>query len=249
MVQVALVTGGASGIGKATSIALAKKGISVAIGDIQQKQGEAVAESIKASGGQALFIHLDVTDEASWSSAVAETAKAFGGLTILVNNAGVGGQPTRIEDLSLESYEKTLKITGTSVFLGCKHASAELAKHPGQAAVVNIASVMSSVSSGLDPIFPAYAAAKGACAILTKNIATAWAPKGIRVNSVHPGYIDTPILDVLSVEDKQAIIAKHPIGRLGRPEEIADAVVFLSSMQASFITGTSLFVDGGYTAV
>ncbi|MBL8929980.1 MAG: SDR family NAD(P)-dependent oxidoreductase, partial [Kineosporiaceae bacterium] len=189
--RVALVTGGASGIGKATCQRLAAEGAAVLVTDIQDEAGQAVAAAIEADGGRATYRRLDVTQEADWAAAVAAASELFGGLDILVNNAGVGDLAA-IEDTTLEQYEKTIAITQTSVFLGTKAAAAPL-KASGHGSVVNISSIFGA--SGGFGTSPAYHAAKGAVRLLTKNVALHWATEGVRVNSVHPGFIDTPILD------------------------------------------------------
>ena len=241
--RTALVTGAASGIGKATAIRLAAEGAKVLVTDIQD--GEPTVAAITGAGGEAAFLKLDVTKEDDWSRAVAEAVSRFGSLDILVNNAGVGDLAT-IEDTDLASYERTVAITQTSVFLGMRAAATAL-KASGRGSVVNISSIFGA--SGGFGSSPAYHAAKGAVRILTKNVALHWATEGVRVNSIHPGFIDTPILDQAKgtpVED--AMTALTPMGRLGRPEEIAAAVAYLASDDASFVTGSELYVDGGYMA-
>lgn len=247
--QVALVTGAASGIGKAAALAFAKEGVAVVVADVQQKEGESVVSEIKAGGGWAAFVLLDVADESSWKVALAQSLAAFKKVTILVNNAGITGPPGLFEDYDMAVYENVIRISSTSMFLGCKTLAKELKRHAEKACVVNVASVLSLVATGFVPGRPAYGAAKGACLMLTKNLAVEWAPSGVRVNSVHPGYIETAMAAQLKPEDAHAVAAKHPLGRLGKPDEIASAIVFLASSGASFITGSALYVDGGYTAV
>jgi NAD(P)-dependent dehydrogenase (short-subunit alcohol dehydrogenase family) len=243
--KVALVTGAASGIGRATAKRLAAEGASVVLSDISDEAGAAAAAEISRSEGKAAFIHHDVTSERDWQAAVAFAIDKFGGLDILVNNAGVGDLAT-IEDTSYEAYKKTVAITQDSVFLGMKIAAPALLKSKA-ASIVNISSIFGA--SGGFGTSPAYHAAKGAVRLLTKNAALHWATKGVRVNSVHPGFIDTPILtQAKGTPVEKAMIDMTPMARLGKPEEIAAAVAYLSSDDASFVTGSELYVDGGYLA-
>jgi NAD(P)-dependent dehydrogenase (short-subunit alcohol dehydrogenase family) len=243
--RVALVTGAASGIGHATAARLAQEGAAVVITDINDEAGEVAAKGIEESGGRAVYVHHDVTSESEWQHAVETAAREFGGLDILVNNAGHGDLAT-IEETSLEDYEFTVSIDQTGVFLGMKVAASLLAESP-HASVINISSIFGA--SGGFGTSPAYHAAKGAVRTLTKNVALHWADKGIRVNSVHPGFIDTPMMDqARGTEYEQMIIGLTPIGRLGRPQEIAAGVAYLASDDASFVTGSELYIDGGYMA-
>ena len=238
--RVALVTGAASGIGKATAKRIAAEGGSVVIADVQDEAGAAVVEEIEQTGGTATYVHLDVTDEQGWTSAVASTVDRFGGLDILVNNAGIGDTEP-LEVTTVETWNKVVAVTQTSVFLGMK-ATAEALKQSGRGSVVNISSMYGIVGSGVSP---AYHAAKGAVRLLTKTTALGWATEGVRVNSVHPGYIETPIL---GETDRDMLAGATPMRRLGQPEEIAAMITFLASDDASFATGAEFVVDGGYTA-
>jgi NAD(P)-dependent dehydrogenase (short-subunit alcohol dehydrogenase family) len=239
--KVALVTGAASGIGKETALRMAREGAAVVVADIQEESAGNVVAEIEGEEGRALFIGLDVANEAAWAEAVARTEAELGGLNILVNNAGIGDNDP-IELTSKETYDRVIAITQTSVFLGHKAASAAL-KKSGNGAVVNVSSMFGIV--GGFGTSPAYHAAKGAVRLLTKSTALAWAKENVRVNSVHPGFVDTPIL---GDTDPVMLANLTPMGRLAQPEEIAAVITFLASDDASFITGAEFVVDGGYTA-
>ena len=239
--KVALVTGAASGIGRETALRLAREGAAVVVADIQQESGDKVVAEIKEAGGRAIFFRLDVASEDAWLEAISRTESEFGGLDILVNNAGIGDNDP-IEVTSKQTYDRVIAITQTSVFLGHKAASAAL-KKSGNGAVVNVSSMFGIV--GGFGTSPAYHAAKGAVRLLTKSTALAWAKENVRVNSVHPGFVETPIL---GDTDPDMLANLTPMGRLAQPEEIAAAITFLASDDASFITGAEFVVDGGYTA-
>jgi NAD(P)-dependent dehydrogenase (short-subunit alcohol dehydrogenase family) len=243
--RVALVTGAASGIGEATAKRLASDGAAVMVTDVQDAAGTQVAKDIVESGGRASYHHLDVTSQPDWEAAVAAALEELGRLDILVNNAGMGDLAA-IEDTSLEDWNRTIGIDQTGVFLGMKTAAAALAAS-GHGSVINISSIFGT--SGGFGTSPAYHAAKGAVRTLTKNVALHWAGSGVRVNSVHPGFIDTPILDqAKGTPIEQAMLDVTPMGRLGKPDEIAAGVAYLASDDASFVTGLELYIDGGYTA-
>ena len=238
--RVALVTGGASGIGKATALRIASEGGAVAIADVQEQAGSDVVSEIERNGGRAVFVQLDVTSEQDWADAVEAVVSTFGKLDILVNNAGIGDTEA-LEVTSLDTWNKVVAVTQTSVFLGMKAAAGAL-KATGNGSVVNISSMYGIVGSGVSP---AYHAAKGAVRLLTKTTALGWAKEGVRVNSVHPGFIDTPIL---GDTDRDMLIAGTPMGRLGRADEMAALIAFVASDDASFATGSEFVADGGVTA-
>ena len=238
--RVALVTGGASGIGKATALRIASEGGAVAIADVQEQAGNDVVSEIERSGGKAAFVRLDVTSEQDWADAVEAVVSTFGKLDILINNAGIGDTEA-LEVTSLDTWNKVVAVTQTSVFLGMK-AAADALKASGNGSVVNISSMYGIVGSGVSP---AYHAAKGAVRLLTKTTALGWAKEGVRVNSVHPGFIDTPIL---GDTDRDMLIAGTPMGRLGRADEMAALIAFVASDDASFATGSEFVADGGVTA-
>jgi NAD(P)-dependent dehydrogenase (short-subunit alcohol dehydrogenase family) len=243
--RVALVTGAASGIGRATALRLAEEGAAVVVTDVNTEGGEITVQHILDKAGRSVFVHHDVTSEPEWEAAVATAVDTFGSLDILVNNAGMGDLKT-IEETSLDEWNTTVAVDQTGVFLGMKVAAAHL-KASGYGSVVNISSIFGT--SGGFGGSPAYHAAKGAVRTLTKNVALHWATEGVRVNSVHPGFIDTPIIDqALGTEIEEAMNAMTPMGRLGHPEEVAAGVAYLASDDASFVTGLELYIDGGYIA-
>ena len=250
--RVALITGAASGIGKATAERLAAEGAAVVITDIDDGGGKAVAVELGGLGRAAAYLHLDVGSEQEWQRAVEGAVEQFGRLDVLVNNAGVRGEPEPIEETSLADWDRSIAILQTGVFLGMKWAAPALLES-GHASVVNISSIFGA--SGGFGTSPAYHAAKGAVRVLTKTAALRWAKRGIRVNSVHPGFIDTPLLHPGSACEPsgsakfhQAILDVTPLGRLGRPEEVAAGVAYLASDEAAFVTGSELYIDGGYMA-
>ncbi|HET7734560.1 MAG TPA: SDR family NAD(P)-dependent oxidoreductase, partial [Nocardioidaceae bacterium] len=202
--RVAVVTGGASGIGKATAYRLADEGAKVVVTDIQDEPGQLVAKHIQELGHEAVYVHHDVSSEGDWQTVVETALETFGALDILFNNAGVGDLGT-IEDTDYEAYRRTLSVTQDSVFLGMKTAAEALKASP-HASIINNSSIFGA--SGGFGTSPAYHAAKGAVRLMTKNAALHWATEGIRVNSVHPGFIDTPILDqAKGTEFEQVMLA------------------------------------------
>lgn len=238
--KVALITGGASGLGRADAEVLAREGAGVVLTDINDDAGESAAENIRSSGGRATFIHHDVSDEAQWQKIIAAVRDEHGRLDVLVNNAGIAVIES-IEQCSLDSFHRQNAIMSDGVFLGCKHAL-PLMHESGGGSIIN----MSSIASHLGyPIFFAYSAAKGAVRAMSKAIAVHCQMNGykIRVNSIHPGAIDTPMIDQttaeLGLEDKTAI---SPVG-LGRPEDVANAILFLASDESRFINGTEIIID------
>lgn len=238
---VSLVTGAGSGIGEATAHRLARLG-PVAVADINDAEGERVVAAINADGGRAIYVHLDVADESQWQAAVAFVATQFGCIDALVNNAGVGDWEP-LQDTTLESYMHTVYVDQVGVFLGMKHCYPWL-KKSGQGSVVNLSSIY-GMSGGMG-ISPAYHSAKGAVRTLTKNAALGWAKDNVRVNSVHPGVIMTPL--AAQVTDQQALYDMTPWHRLGQPEDVANAIAFLVGPEAGFITGAELAIDGGFLA-
>jgi NAD(P)-dependent dehydrogenase (short-subunit alcohol dehydrogenase family) len=261
--KVAIVTGAAKGIGAATAAVLAREGAKIVCTDLDEQGGQAVADEIANAGGEAIFKRHDVVDESQWEAAVALAEERFGGLHILVNNAGIAPEGGPIEEKTLASWRRTIEIDLDSVFLGCKHGIRTIKKHTSKGgaggSIINISSILGLVGQ---PNASDYNAAKGGVRLLTKSAALECAEAGynIRVNSVHPGYIDTPLVrDALNRgvvqgqavgpnEMRELLIMLHPVGRLGIAEEIANAVLFLSSEESSFMTGSELVADGGYTS-
>lgn len=241
--KVAIVTGGSSGIGLETVKAFAKRGASVVIADISDS-GQKVAESLKAEGLDILFVKTDVTSEKDQENLISQTLNHFKRLDILFANAGIA-RDNPIDMLSLDDWQKTIDINLTGVFLSNKAAIRYWLAEKQQGVIVNCGSIHSFVGK---KHVTAYAAAKGGVKLLTETLAADYAGKGIRVNAVCPGYIDTPLLSALTSEQKDALVKLHPQGRLGRPEEVANVVMFLAGDKATFVNGASVLVDGGYTA-
>lgn len=238
--RTALVTGGARGIGAAIVRTLHEAGANVLVTDVLTEEGEALAAEL---GARAAFLEHDVGDASAWDSAVAAAIDRFGGLDILVNNAGIY-LPGEIATAPLEEFERMIRVNQTGVFLGMQRALEPL-KRSGEGAIVNISSI-----AGLKgfPGAAAYVGTKWAVRGMTKTAAVEFAPFGIRVNSIHPGFIDTPMLDHNSEDANAAGVEATPLKRKGRPDEIADAVLYLAGATGSYVTAAELAVDGGYVA-
>ncbi|MFA7270781.1 MAG: glucose 1-dehydrogenase [Sterolibacterium sp.] len=241
--KVALITGGASGIGAAHVRLFAEAGAKVLICDVQEELGRSVADDVKRKGGEAAFYRLDVADENNWKKAVAEAVGRFGSLTTLVNNAGIF-IPGGVESETNEGWNRVIAINQTGVWLGMKTAMPELLK-TGNAAIVNISSIHGIVGSA-EGI--AYHASKGAVRVMSKTAAVEYGRRGVRVNTVFPGVIKTPILDCVP-EDMMKVLAEAiPMGKTGVPEDIGYCSLYLCSDEAQFVTGAEFVVDGGATA-
>ena len=242
--KTALLTGAASGIGKATAIKLASEGAAVVVADLHEQAAQAVADDITKAGGKAVAFGGDFTSPAVNEAAVAFAAEKFGGLHLAFNNAGIIGPQGPLHEVTIDDYKKLIDINLDAVFYGLKYEiPAMLAS--GGGAIVNTASILGLVGT---PGYVPYATAKHAVSGLTKSAALQYSAQGIRINSVHPGYIDTPLLNELSREEYNSLVALHPIGRLGTAEDVANVVAFLLSDEAAFVVGSQYTVDGGYTA-
>ncbi|NOV01659.1 SDR family NAD(P)-dependent oxidoreductase [Paenibacillus planticolens] len=241
--KVVVVTGGASGIGEESVRLFAEEGAKVVIADFSDR-GAAVSQELNGQGKDTLFVKTDVTKEADVQAMVASTVQKYGKLDILFANAGIANDAPA-HKLSFEQWQKTIDINLNGVFLCDKYAIEQMLAQGTGGAIVNCGSIHSHVGkSGVT----AYASAKGGVKLLTQSLGITYAKEGIRVNAICPGYIDTPLIKGRDEAITEHLVSLHPMGRLGKPEEVAKAVLFLASEEASFITGTSLLVDGGYTA-
>lgn len=248
--KVAIVTGAALGLGRASALMLAREGARVVITDKREPEGAAARDVVIAAGGQALFLPQDVAKEEDWSDVINATLSRFGGLDILVNNAGVA-HAGNVETTTLEEWRWLMSINLDGVFLGMKHAVPAMKQKGGS--IINLSSIEGLIG---DPNLAAYDASKGGVRLLTKSAALHCARAGyrIRVNSVHPGYIWTPMVEgyVAAHPDPKAARAEldrlHPLGHIGEPDDISYGVVYLASDESKFVTGAELVIDGGYTA-
>ena len=247
--KVALITGGASGIGRATAMAMAREGASVAVSDLQEDAGAETVKALEAAGAQAVFLRHDVTEEDDWERIIAAVVDRFGRLDILFNNAGVGGNGLTLEEMTLEAWRQTIAVNLDGVFLGIKHGIRAMKANGGS--IINTSSVLGFVGI---PLSGAYTASKGGVRLLTKAAAMECASLGynIRVNSVHPGFIDTPMVQGAvqrrGPQMTQFIETYQPGGAMGRPEDIAAGVLYLASDESRFNNGSELVIDGGLLA-
>ena len=235
--KVAMVTGAASGIGRATARTLAREGAAVMCADINTEGAQETADAIAADGGTAAIVQLDVTDEAAVQAALAATVEELGALHILINDAGISGRG--------REYHAVIDVNLNGVYYCLEHGAPLIEQHGG-GAIVSLSSIMGLVGGSA----PAYTASKHGVLGLTRTYALIYGGRGVRVNCVNPGYIETPMTEFMLRDDarREESIALHPIGRLGKPEDVANAILFLASDDASFVTGVALPVDGGYTA-
>ena len=244
--KVALVTGAALGIGRACALRLAESGAAVAVTDLLDKEGGALVAEIRAAGGCARYWPLDVRDEAAVSRVLAEAKEAFGNVTVLVNNAGISGTQKPTHEITSEEWDDLMAVNVKGVFFTTKHTLPQMFE-AGGGSIVNMSSIYGLVG-GAD--LPPYHASKGAVRLMSKNDALLYASCGIRVNSVHPGFILTPLVENLAKDPGAvaALDALHPLGHIGEPDDIAWGVVYLASDESKFVTGSELVIDGGYTA-
>lgn len=241
--KIAIITGGARGIGEAHARLFAAEGAKVVVTDILTDAGKDTVAAIKADGGDAIFVQHDVTQEADWARVVDATLTQYGRLTTLVNNAGFANLKG-VEEETLEGFNQIVAVCQTGVWLGMKAAMPAL-KRSGNGAIVNISSLYGIIGT---PSMISYHGAKGAVRLMTKSAALEYAKQGVRVNSVHPGIIETPLAMTLAPEYLDAITATTPMGRRGKPIDIATMSMFLCSDEANFITGSEFVVDGGWGA-
>ncbi|MEB1807554.1 MAG: SDR family oxidoreductase [Bacillaceae bacterium] len=241
--KVAVVTGGSSGIGRATALRLAEEGAKVVVSDVNEEAGKATVADIEAKGGEAHFHKADVSNEEDVKALMASTFEQYGSIDVVFNNAGVGNQQKKITEIETDEWDQVVNINLKGVYLGMKHAIPYMEKGNG-GSIINTSSVLGI--KGMRYQGP-YNAAKGGVITLTKNAALEFGTKNIRVNAIGPGVIDTPIInDWKEDEWKWGIISKaNALRRLGKPEEVANVVLFLASDEASFVTGSTMMVDGG----
>ncbi len=249
--KIAVVTGGALGIGRAVSLQLAREGAKVAVTDIADEEGKKVVEAIEEFGGIAKYWHVDISEEDSVRSAFSNIAREFGTIDILVNNAGIAGVNKPTHEITKEEWDKVLSVNVNGVFFCTKH-TIPLMKKSGGGSIINLSSIYGIIGAA---DLPPYHASKGAVRLMSKNDALLYAKDNIRVNSIHPGFIWTPLVEELAKNTpegvevfREQLDSRHPIGHVGEPDDIAYGVLYLASDESKFITGTELVIDGGYTA-
>jgi len=249
--KVAVITGGASGIGKATCLLLAREGAKVAVTDIKDNTGQKVVDEIEAFGGIAKYWHLDTSNEDSVSGVFNDIVHEFGSLDVLINNAGIAGVNKPTHEISREEWDKVMNVNVSGVFFCTKQAIPLMQKSAG-GSIINMSSIYGIIGAA---DLPPYHASKGAVRLMSKNDALIYAKDNIRVNSIHPGFIWTPLVEELAKDSPIGVEAArkqldnlHPIGHVGEPNDVAYGVLYLASDESKFVTGTELIIDGGYTA-
>jgi NAD(P)-dependent dehydrogenase (short-subunit alcohol dehydrogenase family) len=248
--KVAIVTGAAFGIGRAAAIRMAEEGALVAVTDVSKEAGEAVADTINENGGVARYWHCDVSVEDDVIKTIAGVVEAFGHLDVMLNNAGISGTNKPTHEITEEEWDKVQAVNVKGVFFCTKHAIRPMRK-AGGGSIINLSSIYGLVSA---PDLPAYHASKGAVSLMTKTDALLYAADKIRVNSIHPGFIWTPLVEDFLGEQgdveagRRELDSRHPLGHVGEPDDIAWGAVFLASDESKFVTGAQLVIDGGYTA-
>jgi NAD(P)-dependent dehydrogenase (short-subunit alcohol dehydrogenase family) len=249
--KVAIVTGGALGIGRAVCLELAKEGAKVAVTDIADNEGQKVVNEIKGFGGTAKYWHIDTANEDEVGQAFSDIAKEFGSIDVLVNNAGIAGVNKPTHEITKDEWDKVINVNVSGVFYCTKHAIPAM-KKAGAGSIINLSSIYGMIGAA---DLPPYHASKGAVRLMSKNDALIYAKDKIRVNSVHPGFIWTPLVEQLGEDSDEGVDAfrkqldsLHPIGHVGESEDIAYGVLYLASDESKFVTGTELVIDGGYTA-
>ncbi|MEJ6979374.1 glucose 1-dehydrogenase [Pedobacter sp. P351] len=242
--KIAIVTGAGSGIGKAIALLYASEGARIIVSDINEKGGDEVVSQIKARGGEAFFVRADTSMPGDNEMLVQQAVENFGGLHLAVNNAGIGGAIMPVGEYPIESWDKVISINLSGVFYGLRYQIPAIISSGG-GCIVNMASILGKVGT---PNSAAYVAAKHGVIGLTEAAALEYAAQNVRINAIGPGYILTPLLNILDDETKKSLAGLHPMGRLGKPEEVAELALWLNSDKASFVTGSYYNVDGGYLA-
>ncbi len=245
-----IVTGGSLGIGKSACQVMAREGAHIAITDILDDDGRKLMEEIVSDGNSAQFWHLDVSDEEEVKKVFSEVKEKYGKIDVLVNNAGISGMNKPTDQISLEDWQKVMDINVNGVFLCTKHVIPYMRAN-GSGSIINLSSIYGIIGAA---DIPAYHASKGAVRLMTKNDALIYAKENIRVNSVHPAFIWTPLVEAMARESEKGvegfrseIESLHPVGHVGEPEDVAWGIVYLASDEAKFLTGSELVIDGGYT--
>jgi len=248
--KVVLVTGASLGIGRSIATLMAKEGAKVAVTDVKVEEGQALADEICAAGGDAAFFELDVTQESAVQAVFSAVQECFGNITVLVNNAGIAGVNKPTHEIEEAEWDALMKVNVNGVFLCTKHVISQM-QAAGSGSIINLSSIYGLIGNA---DIPPYHASKGAVRLMTKNDALIYAKENIRVNSIHPAFIWTPLVENFlreqgDVEEGRAMLdSLHPIGHVGEPDDIGWGAVYLASDESKFVTGTELIIDGGYTA-